>query len=120
MSRTTAGDVPHDHAAEFAELITDFGHGAVNRSLTDSMRAVVAACVDTGRKGSLTIKIDVKPEGKTVGLSVNVKSNKPEHALPGEIFYGTEDGGLTREDPKQTRFGKVIDVGSGPRVVKEV
>lgn len=116
----TTGDVPTDHAADFAELLTEFGHGAANRKLTDSLRELVAACKETGRKGSLTIKLAVKADGKMTSVGIDVKTTKPEHALPGEIFYATDDGGLTREDPRQRSLPlKVLDVDArGPRVVK--
>ena len=122
MSRlTTAEGPPTDHANDFAEFLTEFGHGAVNRELTTQLRELVAACSETGRKGSITLRINVKADGKMTAVGCDVKSAKPAPALPGEIFFATDDGGLTREDPRQTRFpARVLDVDArAPRVVKE-
>jgi len=120
MNKITKGDVPDDHAADFSEFLTEFGFGSVNRALTASLRELVAACHETQRGGSITLKIKCKSDGKMTAIAVDLKSAKPEPALPGEIFFGTADGGLCKEDPRQTRFpSKVLDVDSNVRNLRD-
>lgn len=95
---------------DFAAFLAAFSHGSVNVAATDKMRELVAACVETGRKGSMTIKIDVSAEGKLAELGCSLKLSKPEPRLPGEVFFTAEGGELSREDPRQLRLpSKVLD-----------
>lgn len=103
---------------DFADLIREFAHGTTNKIATERLREVVAACVATGSKGSITIKfsIDAKQGLAEVKAAISVK--KPEPALPGSHYYTTESGDLRDEDPRQTKLplAKVLDIPA-PKIV---
>lgn len=68
---------------------------------------VVTAVDETGKTGSVTITIKVKPEKgggsqKTIGVEVKVK--RPEHDVPESIFFSDADGDLHRTDPQQSEM----------------
>lgn len=106
---------------DFAEFIEGFSHGSLNESASSQLRELVAACVETGNKGSLTIKISVAANGKLAELKAAIKTSKPQPALPGEVMYTTEHGNLSREDPRQMKLpAKIIDVPQNtPRIVSK-
>lgn len=102
-----------DTDRDFSQFLAEFAHGSVNTKATEKLREVVAACIETGRKGAVTIKIDITADGKLASLRAHVSSKKPEAALPGQVFFTTEAGDLRDEDPRQLKLPtKVIDAPS--------
>ncbi len=105
---------PNDTEGEpfnFAEFLAEFGKGATNRVASERMQDIVKACAETGRKGSLTIKIEIGSAGGIAELRAKISCTKPEPALPGGVYFATEAGALVEEDPRQLKLpvGKVID-----------
>lgn len=96
----------------FATWLEEFAHGTTNKIASDRLTAVVQACEETGRKGSITIKIDVSTTRGLAEIRANVTVKKPEPAMPGQNFYVRADGALVDEDPKQLTLPapKVIPV----------
>lgn len=75
-----------DHAGEkFAELIK--------------------AVSSTGKSGSLTLKIDIKPStAGAMAVKADVKVTMPK-SLPAEaLLWPTPEGNLLNEDPRQTKL----------------
>src|SRR5688572_21980104 len=106
---------------DFAQLIEEFAHGSVNTTLTDRFRELIKACVSTGRKGAMVIKISVGAKGNMAQIDIIAKTNKPEPEMMGACYFATDEGGLVTEDPRQLKFPtKVLDAPSGVRIVKEV
>lgn len=105
---------PESEAFDFAEFLKEFGHGAPNTTATQRMREIVQACVATGRKGSITIKIDIAAHGGLAELRAAISCKKPEPQLPGSTYYTNETGELLNEDPRQlTLPTKVLDGDTG-------
>lgn len=101
--------VPQD-AHDFADIIKEFAHGSTNKLATERLREIVRACIETGSKGSITLKlsVDVKQGIAEVKAALSVK--KPEPGLPGQCFYTAEGGALLDEDPRQMKLpAKIID-----------
>jgi hypothetical protein len=98
---------------EFSDFLAEFGHGVTNRTAAQRLREVVQACRETGKKGSVTIKIDVAVSGGLAEIKATVKASRPEGTLPGGMYFATDDGELATEDPRQTKLPlKVIDAPS--------
>jgi hypothetical protein len=113
-------EVTEEEAADFADFLSGFGHGAVNRMLSKRMRELVAAARLAGSKGSITLTINVAAKGEMAGVEMKVKTNKPEMPLPSGLYFTSEEGGLTSEDPRQLKLpARVLDAGNRvPRIVK--
>jgi hypothetical protein len=106
-------------AADFATFVENFAEGRLNDRLSARFKELVAACRETGRKGAMTIKLQVKPEGTMAHVTCESKITKPEHPVPGHSFYSSEDGELTTEDPRQLKLpGKIIGTTGVPRIVR--
>lgn len=106
-------------AKEFHLFLRDFAEGRVDDRLTQRFGELITACRETGHKGGMTIKINVKPEGTMAHVTFDLKINKPEHALPGASYYSSEDGELTTEDPRQLKLpGKIIGTTGVPRIIR--
>jgi len=46
----------------------------------------------------------VKPEKNVLFIAADITSNPPKPDRPKGIFYGTEEGDLSRNDPRQQEF----------------
>jgi hypothetical protein len=73
-----------------------------NTELSDEMRRLVGAVKDTGKAGSLTLTITLKPvDGSTdvLGVHDQIKVKMPEHTRLGSLAYPDRDNNLSRSDP---------------------
>lgn len=86
-------------------LIEALSHLRKGKLVTDAqekLHALVKSCSDTGKSGTLTIKIKVgAAEDSTVALVGTVSVKHPEPSAASTLFYADEEGGLHREDPNQ-------------------
>lgn len=99
----TENSTPYE-TPDFAEFITDLAHGNINQKLTEALAEVTDAVEETGKAGELTIKFQVRKEGKMAVVAVDVKKKVPEHPLHDTLFYIGDNGELLREDPRQLRL----------------
>lgn len=89
----------------FAAFLQEQSAGRTHEELSAKLHDLIVAVQETGKGGSLTLKIDVKPipgAGKrtlTVTDAVAVKIPKTDR--PKSIFFITDDGNLSRNDPTQ-------------------
>ena len=72
------------------------------------LQELVKACADTGKKGKLTITLEVIPaEIGTVVVRDDVTAKLPKPERSSTSFYADEQGALHREDPRQPEFEEV-------------
>lgn len=103
---------------DFADVIREFAHGSTNKVATERLREVVAACRETGSKGSITLKLSIDVKQGIAEIKAGLSVKKPEPALPGQCFYATDAGDLVDEDPRQLKLPtKIIDA---PATLKTV
>lgn len=66
---------------------------------------LINAVVATGKAGTLTMKIAVKPStAGALAVKADVSSNKPKGLPPESLLWPTPDGNLIDEDPRQTKL----------------
>jgi hypothetical protein len=106
---------------EFAAFLID--RPATHAELTDALQRVTQAVVDTGKSGTITLSITIKPfEKQTDVLQVAdaVRVKVPEHDRKPGIFYPDGEGNLTRNDPTAMDWSKLREVPADTRAPKEV
>jgi len=89
-------------------VLLDMRNGRVAADCNVKFNEVLAAVIETGGKGELTIKISVKPSRLALGGAVvevetqhECKVKKPEQDIGKSVFFVTPEGTLTRDDPNQ-------------------
>lgn len=110
--------------ATAGHLIISMRNGAANDLATDELEKLVKAVQATGKKGSVTIKMEVAKieDGDTeVKVTMKVASNIPVADIPAGIYYPSQDGGLHRTDPRQLSMldrqdGDIGRVGRGQTI----
>jgi hypothetical protein len=87
----------------FGQFLHEQRSGLLHDELSETLAELVTACVETGKKGTLTLKVDVKPtkDGVTLLLTDDVKTTLPKHDAKPALFFYDEHGNLLRKDPRQ-------------------
>lgn len=89
---------------QIAEVLRDLPEGAYDE-MTAQMHEVVQAVAETRKKGSLTIKIDVAPNGETsVFVEAVATAKVPKRGKPKAVFFVDAGGNLLRNDPRQPQL----------------
>lgn len=94
----------------FSDFLPTIRAGRTDSELADALRDLTRQCLETQKAGSLTLTIKLKPNGGS-GLFVDAKlvAKAPEATQESTLFYATEDGDLTRRDPRQPTLSGLID-----------
>jgi hypothetical protein len=116
-------EVPMDETAEgpasvkpFAQFVQEMNNGAVHDDLSRQLQEIVAAAMDTGRKGTLTLRLTASPQKDelTMLVTADVVAKLPKHAAKPALFFPDEDGNLLRSDPRQLDMSALREVPAQP------
>lgn len=97
----------------FASVLYEINKGKVHAQLGDDLRALVAAVVDTGKPGTLTLTLTVKPlAGNDEGITLTgrVASKPPAFATPASVFFVDANLNLNRTPGNQPPLFQEPDV----------
>lgn len=86
----------------FTETLTALRKGQCLIEADEALRQLAKACMETGKKGTLTLTLTLKPgdeESVTVLDDVSPKLPKPD--TRGSNLFVDEDGNLSRNNPRQ-------------------
>lgn len=86
------------------DILRDVRKGAAVEEATNALSDVVRAVDETGKKGAVTIVVNVVPAphgGPEKQIIVEVKSKKPIASIAPAVFFSDQDGDLHRADPTQ-------------------
>lgn len=102
---TTPGTDRHQRPA--LEVLSQLRRGRLATELTEALDELLVAVQDTGKAGTLTLKLTVKPqkvndyETARVEVSDDIAVRRPRRAALPSTFYLTDDSVLSRRDPHQ-------------------
>lgn len=103
----TAEQKPDDRPRDFAAFLLEHARGRSHDELSQALRALVLAVADVNKPGKITYTVHIKPQPKVDGavlIADEIKCSLPAYDRPESIFFTTETGDLTRNDPHQTRL----------------
>src|SRR5580704_8181361 len=86
------------------DVLRDIRKGRPVEEATQALADVVRAVDETGKEGSVTVTLKIKPSkhgGPEKTLIAEVKAKKPVADIAPAVFFSDEDGDLHRVDPKQ-------------------
>lgn len=97
----------------FLDLLAEHGRGGTHHDLTEEMHDLVAKVQETGKKGSITLKLTVEPfkndDRGTVHVYADIAVRAPAADRKPSMFFAA-DGNLVRDDPNQTTFESLKEV----------
>lgn len=102
----------------FNKQISELNEGSTHSGLTADLAELLKTVQNTGRAGSLTLKIKVAPalRNQTGGvdkitITAERKLELPKPVAPSDFFWLTEDGETSRAHPRQNDLD-LREVGS--------
>ena len=104
------------------DILRDIAAGELVENLGDAIRTVNAAVDVAGKAGSITLVINLKPAGRGTGateVTYDVRTKEPRLARAASIMWGTPEGDLLAQDPRQQRLD-LRTVDAPPNAVREV
>lgn len=101
-------------ADPLSALLSAYDRGRLDRRGGEKLQQLVSAVIANGKKGSLTLKVEVKPAGKNAGhqllVAGDVESKPPKPEPAERFFFADRAMNLSQNDPNQTRLP--VDEGS--------
>ena len=103
-------DTQAEQAKEQADILStlaELNRGKFLITCSRQLRRVIEAILSTGKKGKVTIALDMVPGVVTQGratqidITPTVKIEEPMPSQGTSIFFVTADNDLTRDDPEQ-------------------
>jgi len=90
----------------FVDLLRQMEQGALLHDATDRLRELVRAIeqaqVGGGRpKGTFTLSLEVVNESGVMIVRGAITLKKPQRPRPRAVFFATQDGDLTTDNPRQ-------------------
>lgn len=87
----------------FFDNLSEINEGRLLSALDTKLTALVAAVLETGNNGNITLKLTVKRKGgmNQVVIEPKVTASIPEHAISPRIMFADGHGGLHTDDPNQ-------------------
>ncbi len=88
----------------FTDVLREIRKGRPVEEATMALADVVKAVDETGKEGSVSITLKIKPSkhgGPEKTLLAEVKAKKPIAEIPPAVFFSDDDGDLHRVDPRQ-------------------
>ena len=89
------------------EVLAAINKGAPIAEITRELERLLSAIRDTGKGGTLTIKVAIAPfkgSSDALCLSCQVATKLPEPERGVALFYLTDDNRLVRNDPRQQQL----------------
>lgn len=105
----------------FTDILRDIRKGRPVEEATMALNDVVRAVDETGKEGSVTITLKIKPAkhgGPEKTLIAEVKSKKPIADIAPAVFFSNEEGDLHRFDPRQEEM-EMGEVGKPDKPVMD-
>lgn len=86
------------------QTLSEQRKGRMANEASDKLSAVVKACRETGKKGSLTIKLSIRPTASEMMVSDEIVEKLPRPDNAASVFYDDQEGNLSRTDPNQNEL----------------
>lgn len=105
----------------FNETLSALRYGTLIDDLTEEMNNLTTQCAETGRPGSLTITLQLKPgKGGQIEVFDDIKVKLPKEEKGSSIFFVTPEGNLTRNNPRQPELDGLRAVENQPGELRRV
>lgn len=106
----TTDDAP---VRPFADWLREQSGGDTHEELGDGLHDLIAKVRDTGKAGTLTLTVTIKPLKDDLNVLIvtdEIKLKLPEHDRKGSMFYADDHNNLVRQDPRQLSFDSLREV----------
>lgn len=89
----------------FSDVLNQLRFGTLSDELTTKLNELTNKCSDTGRAGSITLTLALKPgKGGQIEVFDDIKVKLPKEERGSSLMFATPEGNLQREDPRQMQL----------------
>lgn len=86
----------------FTDMLVSLRWGTLHDDLTQELNELVKKCSDTGKVGTLSLTLKLKPgSGGQIEVIDDIKVTAPKETKGTSIMFATVENNLVREDPRQ-------------------
>lgn len=90
---------------QYSEFLSEHARGQVDDEATAVLVDLISAVTATGKKGTMSVTVEVKPSGtRMVQVKAEVTSKIPQPDAEIGVFFIDKDGRLQKDDPFQERL----------------
>lgn len=94
----------------FTAWLLEQRRGGLAADLGEKLAEVAIAVAETGKKGTLSLTLEISPNGQgQVKISDKLAAKPPSADTPEAFFYVDAKGNLTRNDPRQPQLPGTVD-----------
>jgi hypothetical protein len=109
----------------FAVFLQELRDGRAHAEMTAKLEELLNAVRETGKGGSITFKLKIKPSGRgadvdKVTVADDITASLPELEHGDDMFYLTEDLDLSRNHPRQRSLELREPPSTQPTELKEI
>ncbi len=94
-------------ARSFIDTVGGLRRGVLSGELTEKLAELVRKVSESGKAGSLSLTLKVKPASRARGAFVvlaEVETKLPKDLPDETLMFGTPEGSLLNDDPAQTKL----------------
>lgn len=90
----------------FAYTVAQLRAGMTQEELSEQLNECVQQASASGKSAKLTLELTIKPQGASGQyiLTDKITAKLPKSDREATLMFGTPEGNLTREDPRQTKL----------------
>lgn len=97
------------------DTLREIRRGEMLDELAEHLAALVLACDRTGKPGALTVTLKLKPgRSGQVEIDDDIAVKAPKLSKGTTLMFGTPEGNLQREDPRQQQLPGLRQVSGAP------
>lgn len=91
----------HEGNSHFLMALGRHDEGSVVETADEALRDVISQVMRTGKKGSVTLTMEVEPNGpKGLEVSCKLAAKAPQLAFGKSFYFTNQSGDLTRTPPR--------------------
>lgn len=88
----------------FSETLALQRKGECLEEASAQLAELVKTCIATGKKGKLTLTLEISPMADTVSVRDEITVKQPKQERLGTTFFADDEGHLTRNNPRQAEM----------------
>ena len=106
-----------DLRTAFADLLGTHRNGDAQLDASEALVKLIREIRETCRAGEIHFKIKFQPSnaGKILAVTDEIVVKHPKHDKEGDVWFSTQDGGLSKNNPEQMRL-PLREVTESPEV----
>lgn len=100
-------DEPIMQSNMFTKTLGEISHGDLVDQASELLQELAIAVRETGKKGTLTLVVEIKPRGRDCGqveINGSLSKKSPIADIAPSMLWVSEDGQLLRDNPAQLKM----------------